>query len=367
MERLLSIIVPVYNGASYIDSLVREIEKQKSDLEQYLKAFGHFENVMELIFVDDGSKDDTRKACMQQEEKHKWIRVLHTENHGVSHARNHGIEASKGHWVQFLDVDDTLGEGMLKGFAENCGSFSEPFQNIVNIDKKYKKKPDLIICGCNRLHSGAEPISCGPKKNAFLNEMHVLQLLDQMKMEDRYWILDYCWNKWYRRDILEKNKLRFKETLSLGEDFVFNAHYMCYVQQMVLLSTCYYQYRVGDTGLVSKFQPEPWVSRLALYDEQKKLYQCKGLWESNQTLIGLHYGQIIFGDIRTIYSKRCHLNYKEKQNYMDHMSKSSLYDMMLRYLKTKKSLAFLLYYGICKTKNSALILAMIYLESRLRK
>lgn len=354
MKRLLSIIVPIYNGECYIDSLVSTIKKQKEDLDKFLNVSGCIGTAMELLLVDDGSKDNTLKLCRQQEQQYEWIRVIHTENYGVSHARNTGLEAANGEWIQFLDVDDTLGEGMLKEFASNSISSEN---NL----------PDIIICGCHRISHNAEAVSCGPKENVFLQRQEVVRLLDQMKMDDRYWILDYCWNKWYKKEILETYKLRFEESLSLGEDFVFNTRYIRYVQKAVLLSTCYYQYLVGETGLVSRFQPEPWVSRQILFDAQKDLYQCKGLWDNNQKLIELHYGQIIFGDIRTIYSKRCGLSYKEKKNYMNHMIKSSLYDMMLLYLKGKKTLAFQLYYYICKTKQSALILIMIYLESMLRK
>lgn len=335
----LSVIVPVYNGASYLVSLVKCIEQQ-----------GYAS--MELIFVDDGSVDDTYAICKELEEQYAWIRVIHTENQGVSHARNTGIEAAKGRWVQFLDVDDTIQEGMLRVFDQMAGE---------------QDRIDCIVCGCRRISKERDAVLCGPKDTAFLEHEKIRSLLDQLEMEDRYWLLDYCWNKWYKRSILESQNIRFPQEISLGEDFVFNCRYMKFVGGLQLLKECFYEYQVGETGLVSRFQKEPWRTRMPLYEAQTALYQHMNLWEGNQAEIERQYGQILFGDIRTIHSPKCSLTGSDKRKYMESVIKSPFFSMICRYLKSRRSPAFLMYYFVCKTKSSSLLLRFIQLEGMLRK
>lgn len=88
----VSVIVPVYNGEAYIESCLRTIR------EQTLKD-------VEIIFVDDGSKDHTLECLRRLESKD--VKVFTQENIGAGGARNHGLKYASGEFVVFLDVDDT--------------------------------------------------------------------------------------------------------------------------------------------------------------------------------------------------------------------------------------------------------------------
>lgn len=79
---LISFIVPVYNAADYISECVESI------LRQTVPDF-------EVLIVDDGSFDGSELICDEFAEKDQRVRVIHTENCGVSHARNTGIELAK--------------------------------------------------------------------------------------------------------------------------------------------------------------------------------------------------------------------------------------------------------------------------------
>ena len=92
---LISFIVPVYNAADYISECVESI------LRQTVPDF-------EVLIVDDGSFDGSELICDEFAEKDQRVRVIHTENCGVSHARNTGIENATGEYICFFDSDDYI-------------------------------------------------------------------------------------------------------------------------------------------------------------------------------------------------------------------------------------------------------------------
>ena len=97
---LVSVIVPVYNVEPYLkDCLDSIIAQSYSDIE--------------IILVDDGSKDGSAKICDEYAVKDSRIRVLHKANGGVSKARNAGLDMAQGEFVTFIDGDDTVDENYI--------------------------------------------------------------------------------------------------------------------------------------------------------------------------------------------------------------------------------------------------------------
>ena len=92
---LVSVIVPVYNIAPYIERCVDSVLAQ---------TYSNWE----LILVDDGSTDGSAQVCDEQVERDARIRVLHKENQGVALARRDGVMCASGEWNMFLDGDDTI-------------------------------------------------------------------------------------------------------------------------------------------------------------------------------------------------------------------------------------------------------------------
>lgn len=108
---MITFVVPAYNAEPFLRQCVDSILAQShADLE--------------VVLVDDGSTDATDTICDEYAEADPRVRVLHTENRGVSAARNAGIEAARGEWLAFVDADDAVhplfAEKMLR-LAEDCG------------------------------------------------------------------------------------------------------------------------------------------------------------------------------------------------------------------------------------------------------
>jgi len=71
----------------------------------------------EILWINDGSADGSGKICDEFARDYENVRVIHTENRGVSAARNLGLEKAKGEYVTFVDADDCLAADMLEHLA----------------------------------------------------------------------------------------------------------------------------------------------------------------------------------------------------------------------------------------------------------
>lgn len=94
-ESMISVIVPVYNVEQFLTRCVDSILAQTYE-------------ALEIILVDDGSKDASGKICDELAEKDGRIKVIHKENGGLSSARNTGIDAATGEYLAFVDSDDWI-------------------------------------------------------------------------------------------------------------------------------------------------------------------------------------------------------------------------------------------------------------------
>ncbi|NCA32188.1 CDP-glycerol glycerophosphotransferase family protein [Adlercreutzia muris] len=111
-QPLVSVIIPVYNKASYIADCFACLEGQTID-----------KDAIEVLLINDGPTDNSLELCETFASKHLWARVLSQPNAGVSEARNAGIRAAQGRFMFFLDPDDTISPETLENvahFFESC-------------------------------------------------------------------------------------------------------------------------------------------------------------------------------------------------------------------------------------------------------
>ena len=91
----VSIVIPLYNKAEYISHCLESLLQQDFD-------------GFEVVVVDDGSTDDSGRICDEKAVQDARIRVIHTENSGVTAARRKGVEQAEGEYIMFVDADDKL-------------------------------------------------------------------------------------------------------------------------------------------------------------------------------------------------------------------------------------------------------------------
>ena len=117
-KKLLSVIVPCYNVAQWVEKCVASITRQTY-------------KELEIILIDDGSTDNTPSLLDSLAAQDKRIRVIHQKNQGSSITRENGLKASKGAYVTFVDADDRIHEKMYETMMGGLD----------------KEQADIAVCG----------------------------------------------------------------------------------------------------------------------------------------------------------------------------------------------------------------------------
>lgn len=187
-NKLISVIVPVYNVKPYLEQCVESVLRQT-----YTQT--------EILLVDDGSTDGCSQVCDDFAGKDKRVRVFHTENKGLSAARNVGLEQAVGDYISFLDGDDWMEPSALWEL-ENAA-----------------RQHDADIVVCERYIELVGKVICSPRKSdkaVFCGQDILTAYADGLFYE-------FAWNKLYRRNLF--SGLRFPEGRNY-EDILVNCTLM---------------------------------------------------------------------------------------------------------------------------------------------
>lgn len=210
----ISIIVPVYNIEEYIEKCVKSIMKQT------------YKNI-EIILVDDGSKDNAGNICDELSKKDERIQVVHKVNGGLSSARNAGMKKATGEYICFVDGDDCIRE-----------DYCEVLYNALK-----ETKSDISAVSYKEIKNSKARIynSAARAKKEFDDKCTVYNG-DEIIVQFLHWKnFRIAWNKLYRADIL-KNQW-FKEGATF-EDMYFNYKVLANVKRVAYVnSPCYYYIR----------------------------------------------------------------------------------------------------------------------------
>ena len=193
---LISIIVPIYKAEKSLSYCIDSIRSQ---------SYTQFQ----AILVDDGSPDQCSEICDAYAGWDARIEVIHKANGGVSSARNAGIRSAKGRYITFCDSDDFLEPDYFECFikaAERCPNLKSIWCEYASVS--------LYAQPTARIESMDETPS-----------VSMTSLKSFMTLQEKI-LTNQPWNKLYRADIIQKNDLCFPESMSLGEDLLFNLRYL---------------------------------------------------------------------------------------------------------------------------------------------
>ena len=215
----ISFIIPVYNNGVLLKSMVQNIE--------YMQLRNY-----EIILVNDGSQDDSKRICEKLAQKNRNIYCLHQKNQGVSAARNNGLKNSSGEYVLFLDADDTIES-----------------RKLCKLLKKLDHEPkiDMAIFGLSfdYYHDGILY-----HKEEFSPSLKGVQGIDKWeeKILDLYYdnSLSPIWNKVFSSRFLKENYLYLRNDMFLYEDLEYSLRCMAQCSNIYFEPDIIYHYRQSE-------------------------------------------------------------------------------------------------------------------------
>lgn len=232
----LSIVIPVYNAEKYLERCVNSIIALNNDK-------------IEIILVNDGSRDNSFNICLELEKKYRNIRVFSQENGGVGAARNLGINKCKGEYITFIDADDWI----LKEYSRLIDLVNEELYDVYfldfiykydnksviskreKLDKKYNSRENI----CNEIINGYNSSACG--------------------------II-------YKRKILCSNHIYFQTNMRVSEDDAFNIEYIEHCQNGFYFSEAVYVYdKRNTTSAVHKHERDDLKDYIFAYQKAFEL------------------------------------------------------------------------------------------------
>lgn len=222
---IVSFVVPVYNSASYLTQTLTSIQNQT-------------ETCWECICVDDGSSDSSLSIIKDFASLDSRFIVISQENKGVSAARNRGLQQARGEWVNFVDSDDIVEKDMIESLS---------------LYLQKKDLCDLIVCGMiDDIYDG----------NVLVRSTEVDYLWNDIKIVNQNQrsaalslminskslvsnLLESSCNKFFKRDLIERHKIRLHESMHVYEDLHFVLNYIQRTKNGILLyPRAWYHYRL---------------------------------------------------------------------------------------------------------------------------
>lgn len=217
-DKLLTIIIPCFNVRNKVKPILLSLKEIVTQIES---------KYIEILFIDDGSKDNSKGYIENNFKNRSNVKILRQENKGVSCARNRGIELAKGKFITFIDADDNI----------NVSHFFELF------DLLQDNKADIINAGVK-------------VKEKYVEKSPRNIIPSILGINDKYTFGQFYpgpVSKFYKAEFLRKNLLRFPIGLDNGEDIQFNIDCLIRANSVYFYPISFYLYRVGQLqSLTSK-------------------------------------------------------------------------------------------------------------------
>lgn len=232
----ISIVVPVYNSAAYLDECIQSLLAQ---------TLTH----CEFIFVNDGSKDDSQSIIELHQKNDSRIVLINQENQGVSTARSNGIAIAKGTYIGFVDADDTVEKDM--------------FQNLYTIATQ--NQADIVVSRVKKEQDGVVVSNPHPFASDVVFDAEYIhnQIIPYMIQKDN---LNSACNKIYRLEFINQHQIRFPKGVALGEDGLFNTKALSFAKSIIFTDYTGYFYReVAGSATRNIVEKDYFKQTLAVY------------------------------------------------------------------------------------------------------
>ena len=253
-QPLISVVIPAYNVEKRLDRCLESVCGQ------------NWTN-LEIIVVNDGSRDGTGARLDEWAAKDDRIQAIHQENAGVSQARNRGMSLCRGEWIRFVDADDLLPQGSLEK----------------QYSRAVREESDLVLGGYEHKFGDVDRVCNLAKRDDTVSCDEYLLFL---KKHGHTFFCGALWNKLFRRELIERGNVRFRDGLTFGEDFYFVCEYLKEAERVSFSTDVVYRYIRHPDSMTFTQAMDAVIHpirngkvKLSLYRAMRDLFIARGQYE----------------------------------------------------------------------------------------
>ncbi|SKB63796.1 Glycosyl transferase family 2 [Lachnospiraceae bacterium] len=333
----VSVVVPAWQSEKTIGRCLTSLREQTfSDIE--------------IIVIDDGSTDSTGDVVIQAAEMDSRIKYHYQENQGVSVARNLGIDRASGKYLMFLDSDDHVRRDYVERLVMTMSG---------------DDRCDLAICSYDRrIHGCCVPVERlirGGKRSG-------KEYLEETLIDPGHHYFGVVWNKIFRMGIIKSHNIRFREGITLGEDFVFSLDYLAFVKSVYVITDrlvvyCYQQQ--SSLSRVIEKKPEDcrdeMENRNKIFKFYHKTLEHAGIAQKNRKKI---YQYWIMFEIHQMYglNHEYHWNEDVKRSWKNEIMANLFIKEAHSYFSDKEVMSYYRKYALGQIVRRSIKKAMIIIE-----
>lgn len=291
MNVVCSVIVPCYNVERWL----------KRALDSILAALPEDS---EVIAVDDGSTDSTLAILREREGRDSRIAVIGLDHGGVSRARNRALDRAKGKYLFFVDPDDWVERDFFSAM----------------IAKLEGDAADVCVCAYDDTEDGETTSAFRPLRNVYccrdnaaIVREYVSRIFGYSFDDIREWYsgrplfanreMAAVWRMVYRRELVERNHVRFDERIELYEDAMFNTEYLLVAKSMTAIDRAIYHVTCRNSGAmrtVPRHSRRYVTNKLRLLEKRDELNARQGgaltpLYEGTCVLSAIELLSLVLG------------------------------------------------------------------------
>lgn len=273
-DKKVSMIVPVYNSARYLAGFVDSILTQTMPQSDY-----------EVIFVDDGSSDNSGDILDKYVSQYGFMQVIHQWNSGPAAARNAGFKKATGEYVAFVDPDDIL---MDKYLENSYAKAAETGADIVLFDACRESVIPNTLQSVRKPYSHDDFARVKRKQLSHADHAFFADDPDSIRSMQAQILYPYMparvanitfhrnvplaapWDKLYRRKFLIANDISFPKDLRVLDDMCFNFRAFGAARTIYYFPTFLYRYRVGNSSITTSYRTDRIIQDKKVFDYLEK-------------------------------------------------------------------------------------------------
>lgn len=343
----ISIIIPAYNIENYIGQCLESLINQT------------YKNI-EIIVVNDGSKDNTLSIINEYAQKDKRIKVIDQENQGVSQTRNNALKQVEAEYIMFVDGDDWLE-------LDTCD---------IAMNEIKKERPDVLCFAYYRDYEGV-----ALKKSPFEDDKIIFEkkdiknkihrrlfgpIDDELTNPEKLDVLSPVWGKVYKKSVLKDLKfIPLKDIGMTGEDTFFNIDVFENVKKVVCIKKYLYHYRKENSKSLTKAIDIQFIEkRQKSYFKMKRLIEERKFDETYEIAIDNRYAiDLIAIGLKIINAKG---DYKTKYNNVRRTLEDDIYITAVRKLDSSKmAIHWKVFFYCAKMRMTLLVYLLLVIMSNL--